>query len=212
MARFNLEDYELVETRIKKFYELYPDGRIITEWANRERWDFDGNESQAPKQWVVKTTIYLDAGDQANNLAKSTGYATETDGTGGANSAGAALENCETSSIGRALANMGLSGNKRASREEMRKVERVTQQATDWLSKADKLTDVEALRQLWAQAKAGNAEAEILDRIKDRANQLSSAGSVSGGTQGGVSKLLGADVQSEATGTAGSRKNSSARS
>lgn len=206
MARFNLEDYELVETRIKKFYELHPDGRIVTEWEN----NFE--EVSGVRTWVVKTTIFLDAGDQANKLAKSTGYATETDGTGGANSAGAALENCETSSIGRALANMGLSGNKRASREEMRKVERVTQHATDWLSKADKLTDVEALRQLWAQAKAGNAEAEILDRIKDRANQLSSAGSVSGGTEGGVSKLLGADVQSEATGTAGSRKNSSARS
>lgn len=203
MARFNLDDYDLVETRIKKLYELHPDGRIITEWEN----NFE--EVSGVRTWVVKTTIFLDAGDQANKLAKSTGYAVEiAEGP----QAQWALELAETSSIGRALANMGLSGNKRASREEMHKVERVAQHATDWLSKADKLTDVEALRQLWAQAKAGNADAEILDRIKDRANQLSSAGSVSGGTQGGVSKLLGADVQSEATGTAGSRKNSSARS
>lgn len=204
MARFNLDDYETVESRIKRFYELWPDGRIVTEWEN----NFE--EVNGSRTWVVKTTIFLDAGDQANKLPKATGYATETDGTGGANSAGSALENCETSSIGRCLANLGLSGNKRASREEMQKVERVTQHATgDWLSKADKLTDVEALRQLWAQAKANNADAEILDRIKTRANQLASASSVSGGTQGGVSKLLGADVQGEATGTAGSRKNGS---
>lgn len=199
MARFNLEDYDLVETRIKKLYELHPDGRIVTEWEN----NFE--EINGARTWVVKATIYLDAGDQANKLPKATGYATETDGTGGANSAGAALENCETSAIGRALANMGLSGNKRASREEMHKVERVAQHATDWLSKADKLTDVEALRQLWAQAKAGNADTEILDRIKDRANKLASSSSVSGGTEGSVPKLLGSDVQSEATGTTGSR-------
>lgn len=204
MARFNLDDYETVESRIRKFTELYPDGRIVTEWEN----NFE--EINGARTWVVKTTIFLDAGDQANKLPKATGYASETDGTGGANSAGAALENCETSSIGRALANMGLSGNKRASREEMQKVERVAQHATDWLSKADKLTDVEALRQLWAQAKAGNADTEILDRIKDRANRLASSSSVSGGTEGGVPKLLGSDVQSEATRTAGSRANGKA--
>jgi hypothetical protein len=34
------------------------------------------------------------------------------------------LENCETSAIGRALANAGFSGNKRTSREEMEKVAR----------------------------------------------------------------------------------------
>jgi len=32
--RFNLEDYETVEERIRRFYEDNPDGRIITEWAN----------------------------------------------------------------------------------------------------------------------------------------------------------------------------------
>jgi hypothetical protein len=33
--RFNLDDYETVESRIKKFYELHPDGRITTQWAQR---------------------------------------------------------------------------------------------------------------------------------------------------------------------------------
>ena len=82
--RFNLDDYETVESRIKRFYELYEDGRIVTEWENNNRFEVEG-ETKGPKTWVVKATIYLTAGDQANHLAKSTGYAFETDGTGGAN-------------------------------------------------------------------------------------------------------------------------------
>lgn len=204
--KFDLSKYSTVAERLAQFHTDWPDGRITTDIVA-----MDGDIGKT--RWVIKSTIYLSAGDQANNLAKATGYAFEVDGTGGAN-ATSALENGESSSIGRALMVMGYAMNKEpnalASREEMEKVVRVTQHATgDWLSKADKLTDVEALRQLWAQAKAGNADAEILDRIKARANQLASASSVSGGTQGGVSKLLGADVQGEATGTAGSRKNGS---
>lgn len=192
MARFNLDDYETVESRIKRFTETYDDGRIITEWAN------EFAEQPEKARWVVKATIYLSAGDQANKLAKATGYASETEGTGGANNVDA-LANCETSAIGRALANLGMSGNKRASREEMQKVERVASES--WLEKADKLSDVEALRMLWAQAKAANADTEILDRIKDRANTLASASSLLGGTQGSLPGLAEADAGS---GTAGS--------
>ena len=134
----------------------------------------------------------LDAGDQANKLPKATGYASETDGTGGANSAGAALENCETSSIGRALANMALSGNKRASREEMEKVERVAQPATDWLKEADGILNVDDLRSLYTRAKAQGAPTEVLEQLKDYANALNSSredtgtgGSVPGSGKGG---------------------------
>lgn len=186
MARFNLQDYETVESRIRRFTELHPDGRIITEWEN----EFE--EVNGARTWVVKTTIYLDAGDQANKLAKATGYASETDGTGGANSAGAALENCETSSIGRALANMALSGNKRASREEMQKVERVAQPATDWLKEADEILNVDDLRSLYTRAKAQGAPTEVLEQLKDYANALNSSredtgdrGSVPGSGKGG---------------------------
>jgi hypothetical protein len=195
MARFNLDDYETVESRIKRFTETFDDGRIITEWAN------EFAEQPEKARWVVKATIYLSAGDQANGLAKATGYASETEGTGGANNVDA-LANCETSAIGRALANLGMSGNKRASREEMQKVERVAQHATtDWLDKADKLSDVEALRMLWAQAKAANADTEILDRIKARANTLANSSSLLGGAEGSLPGLAEADAGS---GTAGS--------
>lgn len=188
MARFNLDDYETVESRIKRFYEAYPDGRIVTEWANNDRWL--ETEPTGPRTWVVKTTIYLSAGDQANGLAKATGYATETDGTGGANSAGAALENCETSSIGRGLANMGLSGNKRASREEMQKVERVAQPATDWIAEAQGILNVDDLRSLYTRAKAQGADVKVLEQLKDYANALNTS-SEDSGNNGSVQRGAG---------------------
>ena len=50
-----------------------------------------------------------------------TGHAEEVYGSSRINET-SALENCETSAIGRALANLGMSGKRRPSREEMQKV------------------------------------------------------------------------------------------
>lgn len=171
MARFNLDDYETVESRIKRFYEMHPDGRIITEWANNSNW-IDEATDKGPKNWVVKATIYLSAGDQANHLPKATGYAQETDGTGGANNVDA-LANAETSCIGRALANMAMSGNKRASREEMQKVVQI--ETRDWIAEADKIMNVTDMRNLYAQAKANGAALEVLERLKSYGEALSSS-------------------------------------
>jgi len=167
--RFNLDDYETVESRIKRFYELHDDGRIVTEWENNNRFEVEADKPQ-PKTWVVKALVYLTAGDQANHLPKATGYAFEVDGTGGANNT-SALENAETSAIGRALANMNLSGNKRASREEMQKVAKAE---VDWMAEADKVLNVNQARELYAKAKAAKAPAEVLDRLKDIGKALSS--------------------------------------
>jgi hypothetical protein len=163
MARFNLDDYETVESRIKRFTEAYPDGRIITEWVDPNRWL--ETAPTGPKNWVMKASIYLTAGDQANGLAKATGYAQETDGTGGANNVDA-LANAETSAIGRALANMAMSGNKRASREEMQKVERVESHAVaDYMAKLDELTTKAELKELYAEALRNQAPKQVLDAI-----------------------------------------------
>lgn len=170
MARFNLDDYETVESRIRRFTEAYPDGRIITEWVDPNRWL--ETAPNGPKNWVLKASIYLTAGDQANGLAKATGYAQETDGTGGANNVDA-MANAETSAIGRALANMAMSGNKRASREEMEKVERVANHATaDWLAKLDELTTKAEIRQLYADAQRQQAPKEVLDKIAEKGKNL----------------------------------------
>jgi hypothetical protein len=161
MARFNLADYETVEDRIKKFYAAHEDGRITTEWEN----DY---ESGNPRTWVVKASVYLSAGDQSLALPKATGYAVEVDGTGGANN-GSALENAETSAIGRALANMNLSGNKRASREEMQKVERTQ---IDYLAELKEATTVEAVRDLYSKAVRSQQPKDVLDTIKAKGEKL----------------------------------------
>lgn len=106
--RFNLEDYEPVEERIKRFYTDHEAGRITTELVS------DPNSISTV---VVKAFLW----DGERLL--STGLAFEKAGDGMANKT-SHLENCETSAIGRALANYNYSGNKRASREEMQKVAR----------------------------------------------------------------------------------------
>jgi hypothetical protein len=88
-----------------------------------------------------------------------------------------ALENAETSAIGRALANAGYSGNKRASREEMAKVARDKKPnatSKDWLAMATELgNDLDGLRLLYSEAKTGGADTATLDKIKAIANGLS---------------------------------------
>ena len=110
---FNLADYEPVEVRLEKFIKDYPSFRIATEL-----------EVVEASRYIVKAYLYKDAGD---GVAWSTGYAEETVTSRGVNQT-SALENCETSAIGRALANAGYAPKgKRPSREEMTKV--VTQRA-----------------------------------------------------------------------------------
>lgn len=108
MAQFNLQDYEPVDERIKKFYNEHKDGRILT-----EIYHYDDNKV------VIKALIFKNMTDGVS----ATGYAEEVRGKGMANQT-SHVENCETSAIGRALANLGYSGDKRASREEMDKVHR----------------------------------------------------------------------------------------
>ena len=105
---FNLADYETVEVRLEKFIKDYPDFRIATELEVVER-----------DRYIVKAYLYKDASD---GVAWATGYAEETVSSRGVNQT-SALENCETSAIGRALANAGYAPKgKRPSREEMSKV------------------------------------------------------------------------------------------
>lgn len=185
MSKFNLDSYETVEERIKRFYEQYPDGRITTE-------NLTTPADRSVSTWVVMASVFLTAGDQANHLPKATGLAFEVDGEGMAQKT-AALETCETSAIGRALANAGFSGNKRASREEMAKAQRgVTPRpfVKDWTADLDKMTDVDGLRWLYAQAKSEGAPADQLERIESRAKVLG-AGSEGQGTDGSLHKGKG---------------------
>lgn len=109
---WNLNDYEPVEDRLAKFWNDFPPGRIETELLSHE-----GN------RFIVAARLYrVDTDPQPF----STGLAEEVVSDRGVNST-SALENAETSAIGRALANAGYAPKgKRASREEMAKVQRLT--------------------------------------------------------------------------------------
>jgi hypothetical protein len=105
---FNLADYEPVEVRLEKFIKDYPSFRISTEL-----------EVVEASRYIVKAYLFKNAED---GVAWATGYAEETVTNRGVNQT-SALENCETSAIGRALANAGYAPKgKRPSREEMTKV------------------------------------------------------------------------------------------
>lgn len=105
---FNLDDYETVEERLIKFWKDHPDGQIHTHLIEN-----------TPSRFIVIASIFR---TEADPRPWTTGLAEETVQGRGVN-ATSALENCETSAIGRALANAGYATKgKRASREEMSKV------------------------------------------------------------------------------------------
>jgi hypothetical protein len=107
-SMFNLEDYETVEERLVKFWKDHPDGQIHTKVLEH-----------TASRFIVEASIFR---TEADPRPWTTGLAEETIQGRGVN-ATSALENCETSAIGRALANAGYATKgKRASREEMSKV------------------------------------------------------------------------------------------
>lgn len=104
-----LADYEPVEDRIRKFWDDHPKGRITTSVL-----------PSADGHYVVNAAVYREGED----VPAATGHAEETVGSSPVNKL-SALENCETSAIGRALANLGYAPKgKRPSREEMDKSQR----------------------------------------------------------------------------------------
>jgi hypothetical protein len=108
---FNLNDYETVEERITKFWKDYPDGRIETELLEA-----------GSNRFIVEARIFrteADAKPYATDMAAES-FKSES------SVAEFALERGSTSAIGRALATGGFATKKRASREEMAKVNRVT--------------------------------------------------------------------------------------
>jgi hypothetical protein len=110
MPRFDLNNYVPVQERITEFWKDHPDGAIRTSLAS-DQTDWKHVRYHA-EVFTHRDHDYPDA----------TGYAFEIAGGGGANST-SHEENCETSAIGRALANLGYatSAQKRPSREEMAK-------------------------------------------------------------------------------------------
>jgi hypothetical protein len=122
--RFDLSQYATVEERLVKFWQDHPDGAIITEIAHRE-----GDTI------IFKAYIYFERGGEL----VSTGFAEEVKDASPVNKT-SYVENAETSSIGRGLANANYAMKKRPSREEMQKAERRANTSTS--SSADNVVVV----------------------------------------------------------------------
>ena len=84
------QEYVPVNERIKAFWQLYPDGNIITELVTNDN-----------GVCVMKASILV------NDEVKTTGYAYERENSTFINKT-SYIENCETSAVGRALGLLGI--------------------------------------------------------------------------------------------------------
>lgn len=132
MAHFNLDNYETVEDRLVKFWHDHPDGRIATMME-----DITADKSMV----VFRCDVYFHADD---HKPKASGYAEETRNSSPVNKT-SFVENCETSAIGRALANCGYAAKgSRPSREEMEKVQRAPVSTAQVVKMFEGSTEVES--------------------------------------------------------------------
>ena len=113
----SIEDYEPVASRLARFWATHPDGRIITSLVT-----FEGDRV------IAQCDVYFDRDDLR---PVATDFAEELRGSNNVNKT-SHIENALTSATGRALADCNFASsddwNKRPSREEMQKVQRMTGQ------------------------------------------------------------------------------------
>ena len=111
----SIEDYEPVASRLARFWEKHPEGRVITKLIT-----FEGDRV------IVQADIYVDRED---DRPIATDFAEEIRGSSNVNKT-SHIENACTSAIGRALSDADFASStdwtKRPSREEMQKVERMS--------------------------------------------------------------------------------------
>lgn len=152
MADINLDNYEPVDERIARFKGDYPNFRVLTEESHE-------GEPGATR-WIVKASIWRDADNVG--MPDATGFAFEIDGKGMTQRT-AALETCETSAIGRALANLGYAGNRSVTREEMSKA-----LVAEFEAKVQEASSEAELRKVWVLAQEQGLSARIQAAVNKR--------------------------------------------
>lgn len=156
-------DYEPVDSRIHRFWQEHPDGRIHTEIVLI-------NETEI----VIKASVYADR-DDVRPVAID--FAHETRNSSPVNKL-SFVENCSTSAIGRALATFAYSPKgKRPSKEEMEKVQRGTiHNIREWDLELDVLKaekNIEGLRALRKDAVRSLQPKEFIARIDAVGKEIS---------------------------------------
>lgn len=167
--QFNPNDYATVDERLRAARKDHPEMVVDTIMLN----SIDCPASE-PIRWVFRCELYRSPEDRKNGLLWSTGTAYEIDGQGGMANKTSACENAETSAIGRALADAGYSGDKRASREEMEKVQRREVAEEKLLEAIQAAESKEELTKLWNYASGnGLARSEsVSEAFKRRGEEL----------------------------------------
>ena len=158
MADIDLQNYEPVDERIARFKTDHPNFRVLTEESH------DGEPGAT--RWIVKASVWRDA--ENTGLPDGTGYAFEIDGKGMTQRT-AALETCETSAIGRALANLGYAGNRKVTREEM--IKPLVAEFEDRVAAAQSADELKAV---WLDAKAQGVEKRIQGAVNRRKAEVAS--------------------------------------
>ena len=155
---FDINSYVTVQERIHIFWNMFRDGRIVTEMIH-----IDASKHTA-RMVIIKAKVFK---DRTNRSPDATGFAKEREGTRGANET-ALIENCETSAIGRALANLNIAATKnRPSQEEMLAVQSTEAEhqkniglLTEYASSLEEEDDVKrVLRKQWGVLKHSPIEA-----------------------------------------------------
>ena len=155
MANWSLSDYETVDERIQRFYRDNAGGRIETRLLA-----YDGEHGKT--RWIVRAEVYKADSESPSGV----GHAFELDGQGMANKT-SALENAETSAVGRALAQAGYSGSRRTTREEMAKV--LIPELREQLAKA---TTKDETRAVWNEAQKNGVLDTLRQEILARNEQI----------------------------------------
>lgn len=192
MSKVDLEQYVPVEERLEKFWAKYPDGCVKTELLH------------ADESFVrIFAAVFRTADDRSSLLA--TGLAEETR-EGYVNKV-SAVENGETSAIGRALANGGFRVKRGPSREEMEKVKRLQEHEAREKSRPQKRVEDIPMEPASSPADHGGA----LDVIKESEAEVlaESAKEWIGGDDGRKSRLKLKLVELGASNVDGRRKLSS---
>jgi hypothetical protein len=152
MAQFNLDDYETVHQALIRLYIKYPNARVLT---------YNTTPEGVLDRYEFRAELYLDCDDLR---PAATGWAYEVIGSSNVNRT-SAMENCETSAIGRAISNSVLvltkPNNNRPSREEMEKVQRMSkpqhtpeqeQLAIEAFGQVADIADIDELKNFYAGA------------------------------------------------------------